>query len=124
MKYTYLLNTENNYCSVIVTGDYKRPHDAFELQTFSKYYEIETNCSKFLYDFREANIIGDIMETYEVGLMILDPQRKQINQLVATVYNNSNSNLNKHYLEKVAVKEGYQFKVFDDIELAKEWLSN
>ena len=123
MTFTILYNSKHQYCLVTITGDYIRPHDALEIQAFTKNYEQETKCYKFIFDFRTANILGGKVQVYATGLMMLDPEGTQKNQLVAAVYKKNSAHLNIDYLEKVFIKEGYKFKGFVDIEFAIKWLS-
>ncbi len=124
MEYTYKFDESTGICMVRVTGRHRRPHDSMVLQKFARDFGSECACQKFLFDMRQADIIGDgTMDIYKTGTVPVDPDRNQINQRIALLYK---SILNDHkFMEDVAVNRGYQLlRVFGQVNKALEWLGS
>ncbi len=69
---------------------------------------------------REATIVGGTVDTFETGTVPADTNHRQGAQTIALVYS---GDLSAHkFMETVAVNRGYNVRVFDDADEAREWL--
>jgi len=120
MEYTIEFDEVKELCNVHVTGRVKRPEDSQVLQKLARDLGIEHGCQRFLYDMRQAEIIGGTLETYTVGTVPVDTDHTQMRQRIALVY--AGDLTDPKFMETVAVNRGYQVRVFDNLENALEWL--
>ena len=121
MEYTSEFDTANELCVITVTGRVVRPRDSILLQQFARDFEQARRCYKFLFDMRQAEIIGGTMDTFEAGTVPADRDRLVRPQYsIALLY--SGDLFNHKFMEAVAVNRGYNLRVFDDIDNAMEWL--
>lgn len=122
MNYSLDHDEDMDICFIRVYGENKRPDDSMELQRVARDYKAETGCSKYLFDMREAIIIGDIFAAYYTATAPLAFGMKQYEYRIALVYT---GNLHEHkFMELVAQNRGYQLKVFEDYEHAVGWLTD
>jgi len=120
MEYTTEFNETDGICTVRVTGIHKRPDDSVILQQFARDFGDERGCQRFLFDMTQADIVGGTTNTYLVGTVPVDPDRRQTRQKISLVYSGSIT-IHK-FMETVAVNRGYQLRVFDRMDNAVEWL--
>lgn len=121
MEYTAEFDEENGICIIRVKGKLSRPDDSLTLQKFVFDYYNEKGYSRFLIDMQQAKIIGEKEDTFSIGTIPFDTDRKMktIPHKVALVY--SSTNVDEILLENVAVRRGYNLKVFTKIDKAIEW---
>lgn len=120
MEYTTEFNDSEGICTVRVTGLHMRPDDSLVLQQLARNIGDERGIQRFLFDMTKAKIVGETIDTFQVGIVPLDSTRKQINQKISLVYSD---NIAGHVLmEDVAISRGYQLRVFDKMDEAIEWL--
>ena len=120
MEYTTEFDEVNNICIVHVTGEHRRPRDSLVLQQLARDIGDTRGCQRFLFDMTQAHIISEDMDTYEVGTVPVDPDRRQQQQKVALLYS---GDITEHkFLETIAVNRGYTLRVFDRMSEATEWL--
>jgi len=120
MEYTVDFNEAKEICIVHVAGRHKRPEDSQVLQKLARDLGNEHGCQKFLFDMRQAEIIGGTLETYTTGTVPVDIDHTQVRQMIALVFV---GDLTDHrFMETVAVNRGYQVRVFDSMDDAFEWL--
>jgi hypothetical protein len=121
MEYTTEFDEVNEICIIRVKGELRRPDDSLTLQKFVFDYHKEKGCSRFLIDMRQAQIIGEKSDTFSIGTIPFDTDKKMktIPHKVALVY--SSTNIDEILLENVAVHRGYNLKVFTKIDKAIEW---
>jgi hypothetical protein len=121
VEYVTEFDETKEICTIRVTGPIKRPQDSLRLQQLARDTGNETGCQCFLFDMRQAEIIGGTtMDAFEIGTVPVDPDRRQLRQKVALVYK---SDVAAHkFMENVAVNRGYQLRVFDSMDDALAWL--
>ncbi len=121
MKYTTEFDEVNKICIISVKGKLRRPDDSLAIQKLVRDYHYEKGYSRFLIDMRQAQIIVGTTDTFSIGTIPVDTDQKMkaIPHKVALVY--SRTNVNEIFLENVAVKRGYNLKVFTKIDKAIEW---
>ncbi len=122
MKFTTQFDQDNGICTVCVTGKHKRPDDSVKLQKFARDFGQKNNCYYFLFDMTQAEIVGSLLDAYTTGTVPEDEGMNQVKQRIALVYSGEISNEEK-FLENVSVNRGYNVRVFNQIEKAKEWLN-
>ena len=120
MEYTVGFDEDGEICTVQVTGRLKRPDDSLILQQLARDIGIKQNYLRFLFDMTQAEIIGGINEAYKAGTVPVDPDRQQVRQRIALVY--AGDLANHRFMETVAVNRGYLLRVFDNLDLALDWL--
>jgi hypothetical protein len=121
MGYTFELDEVSEICTIRVKGEHRRPDDSLEIQKFVRDFYNEKGCSKFLIDMRQAQIVGESKDTFSIGTIPVDKDKKMKNtpHKVALVY--ASTNVDEIFLESVAVNRGYNLKVFTKIDKAIEW---
>jgi len=106
---------------VKVTGILQRPGDSHRLMRIAGDFARENGCRRVLFDLRNATIRGSTMDTLEV---VVKPEEHGFDRSlsVAAVYADD---LHAHrFLETVGFNQGaLGFRVFDDMEEAREWLA-
>ena len=120
MEYHYDYEHDSGICTVNVTGDHKRPEDTVLLQQFARDFGKEHDCDCFLFDMTGATITGNFLDTFKAGTVPDDKDYMQIKQKVALLYLTITEDCK--FLEDVAVNRGYQLRVFDQLEIAINWL--
>jgi hypothetical protein len=114
MKYNIKYNKETGTCIIEVSGKVRRPEDSMKLQKVTLKIKSKHNYFRFLYDMRQAKIIGSTVKTYETGIT---PMLQGINwdaDKVVLVYS---GDMEEHkFLETVLINRGYNIKVTDNIE--------
>jgi hypothetical protein len=122
MEYTTEFNEETGICTVTVKGQVNRPDDSYELQNFSREFDKSNNCKRFLFDMRNADIIGEPGDSVLIGMSPEDNESLQRHHVVASVYADNKS---EHKLiQTVARVRGYEFRVFTQIDQAYDWLKS
>ena len=120
MEYTSEHDEDTGICTVQVSGRHKRPEDSLALQQLARELGQQHGCQKFLFDMRQAEIIGGIMDIYEIGTVPVDTDHSQHWQRIALLYA---GDLTDHkFLETVATNRWYQLRVFNIKEEAIAWL--
>jgi len=121
MKYTTEFDEVNKICIIKVKGKLHRPEDSLALQKFVRDYHNEKGYTQFLIDMRKAEIISEDTDTFLIGAVPIDTDKKMKStpHKVALVY--SSTNADEIFLENVAVHKGYNIKVFTKIDKAIEW---
>jgi hypothetical protein len=111
---------KSNVCTIKVSGEHKRPQDSQKLFKIAGASAIEHKCSRFLFDMREATIIGRMYESYET---VATAEQFGISRLfrIAAVYPVI---IKEHeFMAEVGKNRGATaFRVFDDIDLARQWI--
>ena len=120
MEYTTEYDEMNGICIVCVKGQHKLPQDALVLQQFARDFDEEQNCQRFLFDMRQAEIIGGTMDIFKAGTVPVDTDHKQRRHKVALLYDSVSTD--QKFLEDVSLNRGYQLRVFDDYNKAMEWI--
>jgi hypothetical protein len=121
MEYTTEFDEVNEICIIHVKGELRRPDDSITIQKFVRDVYIKQGCCQFLIDMRQAQIIGETTDTFSIGTIPVDTDKKmkKAPHKVALVY--SSTSVDEIFLEKVAVNRGYNLKVFTKIDKAIEW---
>ena len=121
MEYIHEFDKENEICIIRVKGKLRRPDDSLTLQKFVFDYHNKKGYSRFLIDMRKVQITGEERDTFSIGSIPFDKDKKMksIPHKVALVY--SSTNVDEIFLENVAVHRGYNVKVFTKIDKAIEW---
>jgi hypothetical protein len=121
MKYTTEFDEVNKICIIRVKGELHRPDDSLAIQKFVRDYHKKKGCNQFLIDMRQAKVIGGTEDTFSIGTIPVDIDKKMKTtpHKVALVY--SSTNVDEIFLENVAVNRGYNLKVFTKIDKAIEW---
>ncbi|MEJ2568015.1 MAG: hypothetical protein P8Z50_03965 [candidate division WOR-3 bacterium] len=121
MKYFTEFDETNKICIIKVKGKLHRPDDSIALQELVRDYHNEKGYSRFLIDTRQAQIISGKEDTFSIGTIPIDKDRKlkKIPHKVALVY--ASTSVDEIFLENVAVHRGYNVKVFTKIDKAIEW---
>ena len=122
MEYTTEFDEENEIFIIRVKGEHRRPDDAITIQKFVRNIYNEKGYCRFLIDMRQAKIIGGESDTFSIGTIPVDTDKKMKNapHKVALVY--SSTNVDEILMENVAVHRGYNLKVFTKIDKAIEWI--
>ena len=121
MEYTTKYDEDNEICIIRVKGELRRPVDSLTLQKFVRDLYIERGYTRFMIDMRKAQIIGETGDTFSIGTIPVDTDKKMkfTPHKVALVY--SSTSVDEILLENVAVNRGYNLKVFIKIDKAIEW---
>jgi hypothetical protein len=121
MEYKIQYDDSLGVCIIEVAGTHQRPQESLELLRIAGAYAAEHHCSRFLFDMRKADIVGNAADAYEIPL---DPEKFGVRRTfqVAAVYPTVSPN--ERLLEDVGVNRGATtFRVFADIGAAREWLT-
>ncbi len=121
MEYTTEFDEINEICIIRVKGELRRPVDSLTIQKIVRDIYIELDTRRFLIDMRQAQIIGETGDTFSIGTVPVDTDKKMkfTPHKVALVY--SSTSVDEIFLENVAVNRGYNIKVFTKIDKAIEW---
>jgi hypothetical protein len=121
MEYTTEFDEINKIFIIRVKGKLHRPDDSLAIQKLVRDYHYEKGYSRFLIDMRQAQIIVGTTDTFSIGIIPVDIDKKMkaTPHKVALVY--SSTNANEIFLENVAVHKGYNVRVFTKIDKAIEW---
>jgi hypothetical protein len=121
MKYISTIDSATNICTLLIRGQFRRPEDADEMKHFAVKIRAQHGCRRFLFDMREAEILGGTMDI----LAAASPQGDLADSLrqfkVAVLVPHINDD--EHFFETVAVNRGFQLHTFDDLDKGVEWLS-
>ena len=120
MKYSISCDKKSRVCEIRVAGPHKRPSDSRELLRIAGTIAKEQECSRFLFDMRDAIIEGGTFDAYQT---VIDPEQHGVNNAfrIAAVY--STVTEDDRFLETVGFNRGAMaFQVFDDIETARAWI--
>ena len=121
MEYTTEFDEVNKICIVHVTGELRRPVDSLSLQQVVRDIYIGTGTRRFILDMRKAQIVGETGDTFSIGSVPVDTDKKMkfTPHKVALVY--SSTSVDEIFLENVAVNKGYNIKIFTKMDKAIEW---
>ncbi len=121
MEYAVEHDEDRGVCIVRVSGELRRPQDSKVLQEFACDFWARYECSRFLFDMREATVIGSTMDTYRTGARPDADGVPRGQSKTALVYS---GDLAEHkFLETVVSNRGYMLRVFDDFDEALKWLT-
>ena len=115
MKSSITYDKELGLCITRVSGAYNRLNDSQKLFKNTCNFGANHSCSLFLFDMREATIIGGPIE---VLYTVSNPEKVGFRRhyRIAAVYS---INVGQHKLmETVAQNRGYNFRVFSDMDEA------
>jgi len=122
MKYISTIDSATNICTVRIVGQFHRPEDADEMKRFAVKISTQHGCRRFLFDMREAEILGGTIDI----LAAASPQGDLVDSLrqlrVAVLVSHVNDD--ECFFETVAVNRGFQLHTFDDLDKGVEWLSS
>jgi hypothetical protein len=121
MEYKVEYDINSDVCVVQVSGVHKRPQESQELLRIAGTFAAEHGCSRFLFDMREATIVGGTMDAYET---VVDHKKYGFSKLfrIAAVYPAITEN--EKFMENVGVNRGAAaYQVFDDIRAARDWIA-
>lgn len=121
MEYTFEHDKDRGVCIVSISGEHRRPSDAKVLQDFACDFGARYGCGRFLFDMREATIIGGTVDTYRTGAQPDTDGVPRGQSKTAIVY--SGDMAEHKFLETVVSNRGYVLRVFDDFDEALEWLT-
>lgn len=121
MEYTSEFDKDNKVCIIRVKGELRRPVDSLSLQKMVRDFYLEQGYTRFLIDMRKAQIVGESGDTFSIGSVPVDTDKKMkfTPHKVALVY--SNTSVEEIFLESVAVNRGYNLKIFTKIDKAIDW---
>lgn len=121
MEYTTEFDEDNKVCIIRVKGELRRPVDSLTVQKVVRDLYFEKGYTRFLIDMRQAQIIGETGDTFSIGSIPVDKDKKMkfTPHKVALVY--SSTGVDEIFLESVAVNKGYNLKVFTKIDKAIDW---
>ena len=121
MKYTSTIDSATNICTVRIVGQFRRPEDADEMKRFAVNMSEQHGCRRFLFNMREAVIVGGTMGIFAAA----SPQGDLANSLrqfrVAVLVSHVNDD--EHFFETVAVNRGFELHTFDDRQKGIKWLT-
>lgn len=121
MEYTITHDKEINACVIHFAGRIQRPDGSKKLLGVAFKAGNKHHCFRFLLDLREAKIIvNSLMDSFEVAQNPLE-LGYNLSYPIAAVYS---GNMGDHkFMETVAHNRGARkFRVFDNIETARNWL--
>jgi hypothetical protein len=122
MKHTIECDISSGVCAIRVTGPHKRPEDSHELLRIAAATAEVYGCSHFLFDMREAAIVGSTMGAFYTAS---DPEKYGVSRFyrIAAVYTEVTKD--HRFMENVGFNRGVAaFRVFDNIDEAREWLAS
>ena len=120
MKRTIEFDDNAGICVIKVSGIHKRPEDSLELLRFAGDFAREHDCSRFMFDMRDATVFGSTTGAYKT---VTDSEKYGFSRCyrVAAVYPTLNED--HKFMENVGMNRGsVGFKVFDDFDKAREWI--
>jgi len=120
MEYKIEHDQKSNVCTLKVTGEHKRPEDSQELFKIAGAFAIEHKCPRFLFDMREATIIGRMYDAFKT---VTSAEQFGVSPSfrIASVYPIMTKE--HKFMEKVGKNRGaITFRVFDDIDAARQWI--
>lgn len=123
MEYTITHDKEINACVIHFTGKIQRPDGSKKLLGVALEAGNKHHCLRFLFDMREAEVVASsIMDSFEVAQNPLE-SGYNLSYPIAAVYS---GDMGDHkFMETVAHNRGARkFRVFDNIEEAKTWLTS
>jgi len=120
MELSAELNRDKNIFIVHVVGQYRRPHDGYELFRFVINAFVEHGYRRILLDLTEAEIQGGASGAYETANPNpeMDMELKKLH--LAVVY--SEITETDSFFGVVAFNRGYNIRVFDNRDSAIAWL--
>ena len=123
MPYDFIIQEEKDIIRVIVSGDRtpgKEVDDAIELITEITKASIEKGLNRVLAIWKVKGELP-VMQAWNLG-NVLDSSDLARNIKLATVNLDLDSRRGNVFTENVVVNRGYNWKVFDNEEVAKSWL--
>jgi len=120
MRYETDFDDADGICSVRIEGTYRRPEDSNELKGFAVTYAAEHGCRRFLFDLRDAEIVGGTMETFSAATPEGDLARSL--RSVKTAFVRPKLSEDDRFFETVAVNRGFRLRAFETMERARTWL--
>jgi hypothetical protein len=118
----YIINEpeREGICIVRVSGELRRPDDSRVLQNLASETMLQKSVQRFLFDMREATIVGDTMGAYQAGVEPVMQGLRVADFKVALVYSEIQSE--HQFMETVLVNRGFSVRVFTDMDEALAWL--
>jgi hypothetical protein len=120
MRYTSDFDASDGICSVRVEGVYRRPRDSDELKQFAVEFAEANGCRRFLFDLRDADLVGGTMEAFSAATPEGDLARSLRD--VRTAFVRPKLSEDDHFFETVAVNRGFRLKAFETMDRARAWL--
>jgi hypothetical protein len=121
MKYISTVDNATNICTVRIMGQFHRPKDADEMKRFAAKINAQHGCHRFLFDMREAEILGGTADIHTAASPHGDLAHSVRLFRVAVLVPQINDD--ELFFETVAVNRGFQLHVFDDLDKGIHWLS-
>ena len=121
MKCYITYDNDKGICIARVSGPHNRLKESRKLFANAVKFGAQYSCSLFLFDMREATIIGGPLEAFYT---VSNPEEMghMRHFRAAAVYS---SNVEQHkFMETVARNRGHNFRVFEDIDEAIEYLTS
>ena len=125
MQYTIQLETDNGLISIRAEGDWDRDTDNKMVEEIMQTVD-SSSLRRVLLDIRELRFDLSMAQIFERARDMRD-QRSQhalVSSRVALVYAEGNPKLDAdmHFFEATAQNRSVPYRVFVDIEKAREWL--
>ncbi len=121
MEYKHTYDDQTGVCTVSVFGEHRRPDDSIELQQFARSFREENGCGRFLFDMTEAHITGVNMDMYKIAIEPGNQGFDRDDFKVALLHSGDISE--QKFMETVLVNRGYDFRIFNNIRKAYDWLT-
>ena len=121
MEHSIEINDSSGICLIHASGTIRRPQDSLILLRAAGEAAKEHGVRRILFDLREAEIIGSTVGAYET---VVDPEKYGVSRYlrIAVVYSVITNE--ERFMENVGFNRGAaSFRVFDDIDAAREWIA-
>jgi hypothetical protein len=121
MEHSIEIDDSSGVCLIRASGTIRRPQDSLILLRTAGEAAKEHAVRRILFDLRESKIIGTTLGAYEA---VIDPEKHGLSRhlRIAVVY--SVITEDERFMENVGVNRGATaFRVFDDIDAAREWVA-
>jgi hypothetical protein len=119
MDVEYSYDTERGVLIAKITGTYKISKDTSIVRQVVDMLR-ECNCSRLLFDYRDAKFVVDTLPAYDRPKVLEDLGVERSTKF-ASVYRELNEDT--HYTESVYRNRGWRMKDFSDYDAAIEWLT-
>ena len=120
MEFNVEYDNVKKLCTVRLFGQYTKQSDTHEVQQTVINTLTRHGCQRVLIDMTQADVSVSIMTIFNAG----NPQGKIASHLrdlkSAFLYPEITEKM--HFFEDVAVNQGFNVKVFDQMDKALEWL--
>ena len=120
MEHTIEYAEDGTLCVVRVVGEHRRPKDSSALRKIAFETFLQKDIRRFLFDLRDAHVVGGVADTFEAGTEPLMEGLQTVYFKVALVY--AEPGVEERFLETVMVNRGYRIRIFSDEDKALAWL--